>query len=76
MAQPTKKGQRVMVRNDKDLVFTVDGFLGAAKIKIHDNILDALKEKDGFEAGKIAVLWDVPGKDFQGSAWAKDCIII
>jgi len=36
MAHPTKKGQRVIVRNDQDLIFTVDNFLGAKEQKARD----------------------------------------
>ena len=76
MAQPTKKGQRVIVRNDQDLIFTVDNFLGAKEQKLHDNILDAMKEKPGCNAGDILVSWNVPGAKHQGSALAKDCKVL
>jgi len=76
MAHPTKKGQRVIVRNDEDLIFTVDNFPGAKEQKLHDNILDAMKEKPGCNAGDILVSWNIPGQQFQGSAKASDCVVI
>lgn len=74
MAQPTHKGQKVMVYNDPSLVFIVESFLGAKEKALHSNIEDALKEDPGFNRGKIAANWRVEGR--LGTAKVKDCKVI
>ena len=76
MAHPTKKGQKVMVYGKKENAYVVDNFLGAKQEKLHDNILDAMKEKPGCNAGEILVSWNVPKREVQGSALAKHCEVI
>jgi hypothetical protein len=62
MAQPTRKGQKVIVYNDPSFVFIVESFLGAKQKALHNNIEDALKEDPSFDRGKIAVNWRVDGR--------------